>query len=175
MRFDLDVAARTAARHCWVEARMYEVIGAWVPTTVETDIKLMLDRHSRHHAWRAREWWERLPVVADVERDLLVQSAEESPWAAPIQRAAGMTSTVSRLAAAYRVLLPRLCCGLALHRAQAGEVSDGSALRTLQIVLPDVAADWAEGESALEGLLAGPDTVGEAAEAARATEILFVG
>ena len=152
---------------------MYEVVGGWVASTPEVGAKLMLDRHSRHHAWRARQWWERLPVVADVDREELLQAAADGLWGRPLLAAAGMETTVGRLAAAYRVLLPRMSVALALHKEAADAVSDGSSLRTIGIVGPDVAADWAEGEALLQGLLVGEDQVGAAAKAARAVEVLF--
>ena len=152
---------------------MFEILGSWVTSTPQLEVKLMLDRHSRHHAWRAAQWWDRLPVLADVDRDLLVREAGAVPWDASLEAVAAAAGTVSRLSAAYRVALPRLCSAYTLHRLAASEVSDGSTLRTLGIVGPDAAADWAEGELSLQSLLSDRSSVDEAAATAREVEVLF--
>ncbi|HWE57130.1 MAG TPA: hypothetical protein VG435_16590, partial [Acidimicrobiales bacterium] len=69
MATSLDESAAWAGRHRWIENRLYEVAGAWVPSTPDVEVKLLFDRHSHHHAWRAAQWWDRLPVLADVDRD----------------------------------------------------------------------------------------------------------
>jgi hypothetical protein len=169
---DLESATRLVAGHCWVESRMFEIVGSWVTSTDEVSVKLMLDRHSRHHAWRAGQWWDRLPELADVDRDAVVEAAANR-WATPLSEVEAMDTTVARLAAAYRSALPRLCLEYARHRASASPVRDGSTLWTLGIVGADAAADWAEGEGALQGLLTDRAAVDRASQAARDVELLF--
>jgi len=131
---------------------MFEILGGWVASTQDGAVKLMLDRHSQHHAWRATQWWERLPVLADVDRGALV--CAPSPAAATAMGLVGETvETVARLAGAYRFALPRMFAAYQQHRATASPVSDGSVLRTLGLVGPDLSSDWAEGEVALQGLI----------------------
>ena len=168
------MGAATVASHCWVESRMFEILGSWVESTTEVEAKLMLDRHSRHHAWRAGQWWERLPVLADVDRDGLLHSAARHPWDEPLRAVSAMSSTVTRLAAAYRVALPRICTGYVRHRSAADCVRDGSTIRTLGILQPDVAADWLEGEHRLQALLTDRPAIAEARHAAELVECLFV-
>lgn len=152
MTAGLEESARLAGSHCWSERRMFEILGTWVSSTTETEVKLMLDRHAQNHAWRAAQWWDRLPVLADVERDGLVRAPS-----AAAEKAMGLVEeavdTVARLAGAYRFAIPRMFAAYGQHRAVANPVSDGSALRTLNLAGPDLASDWAEGEIALQGLL----------------------
>lgn len=141
---------------------MFEVLGGWVGSTGEPSLKLMLDRHSQHHAWRAGQWWERLPVLAGVDRDALVRAP--SPAARQtIDLVGECADTVTRLASAYRFAMPRIFAAYQQHRSAASPVSDGSALRTLGLVGPDLAADWAEGEVALQGLIRSDDDAARAA------------
>lgn len=163
-----------AASHCWVESKMFEILGTWVGSTTDVEIKLMLDRHSGHHAWRAGQWWERLPVLADVDRDALVAAAARGSWHEPLRAVSAMSSTVSRLAGVYRVTLPRICAGYARHRSAVTTVSDGSIIRTLGILEPDLVADWLEGEDRLQMLLTDRSAVAEARHAAELVEGLFV-
>jgi heme oxygenase len=156
----LEDSAARAGGNRWIEARLFEVTGAWVAGTAETPARLMLDRHSRHHAWRAQQWWDRLPVLADVDRDALCGPPAPA-WAAALDHLSSMEPTAARLGALYRVVLPRLHTRYLRQQAQASEGSDGSSIRTLTIVRADVAADWQEGEAQLEELLsAAPDSSG---------------
>lgn len=173
MSTTLEESARRAGAHQWAESRLFEILGSWVATTPEPEARLMLDRHSHHAAWRAAQWWDRLPVLADVDRPSLC--APTGPAAA--RAAVHLTrveGTVARLAAAYRVALPRMWSAYDRHRRRAGAVADGSSLRSLGIVLPDLAADWQEGEQMLQDMLGRAAQVREAAAAATALEELLV-
>jgi len=157
----LEESARLAGGHRWVEARLFEVLGGWVPTTGETSARLLLDRHSQHCAWRAAQWWDRLPVLADVQREALCVPPSPAVSDA-IDGLRALEGTVARLAGAYRVALPRLWVAYDRHAA-AAEAADGSSGRTLSIVSADVAADWREGEAALQALIGGPEDAAAAA------------
>ena len=124
----------------------------------------MLDRQSQHHAWRARQWWDRLPVLDDVNREALV--APPTPAVAAVMDALSrLEDTVPRLAGLYRVALARVHVSYRSHQALAGSVADASVLRTLDIVGHDVVRDWTEGEAALQSLLTTRRAVDEAATA----------
>jgi hypothetical protein len=148
----LEEAARWAGSHRWLELRLFEILGGWVASTEDTEAKLVFDRHSQHHAWRADQWWDRLPVLADVDRQALV-AAPSPQMAAATDELAGVQGTVPRLAGGYRFAVPRLVAAYHAHRLRTCAASDGAARRTLDIVLPDVSADWRHGEVLLQELL----------------------
>ena len=154
---------------------MFEILGGWVASTDEPALKLLLDRHAQHHAWRASQWWDRLPVLSDVERDGLV--APPGPGVAgAIDEIAGCAGDVSRLAASYRFALPRMFAAYQHHRASASPVSDASSIRTLGLVGADLASDWGEGEVALQGLIRSGASADEAgATVARLERLLAAG
>ena len=107
MSVTLEESAGRAGTHHWAESRLFELLGAWGPGLTDPELGLMLDRHSHHAAWRAREWWDRLPVLADVDRAAL--SAPPSARAgATLERLAAIDGEAGRLAAVYRFALPRL-------------------------------------------------------------------
>ena len=83
---------------------------------------------------------------------------------------ASLDGTVTRLAGVYRVALPRLFAAYHHHRLQADPASDGSAIRTLDLLMPDVAGDWREGEVLLQLLLRDPTSVDRAAAAVASLE-----
>jgi hypothetical protein len=159
----LEDSARLAGGHCWVERRLFEVLGGWVDSTPEPAVKLMFDRHSGHHAWRAGQWWDRLPVLADVDRTALL-AADPAALAEVVRNLAAAPPTVGRLAGAYRFALPRLWNGYARHLALTSPTSDGAAMRTLRMAMADVEADWREGEVLLQDLLCQPHLVRVAAD-----------
>ena len=172
MPLTLEDSARLSGGHCWVERRLFEITGGWVRSMPEPEAKLMLDRHSQHHAWRARQWWDRLPVLDDVDREALV--APPAPAVAALMDAlAGLGVTVPRLAGLYRVALGRVHVSYRAHGRLAGPVADGSVLRTLDIVGRDVIRDWTEGEAALQSLLITRGAVDEAAAAVARLEGLL--
>ncbi len=173
MRLLLDEAIRLAGGHRWSESQLFEILGGWVASTNDLDTKLLFDRHSQHHAWRADQWWDRLPVLAEVERSALVMPPT---GAAPAGAAAlaAMDSTIARLAGVYRVALPRLYAAYRRHRLQADPTSDGAAIRTLDLLVPDVVADWQEGEVLLQRLLDSEAAVAESATAVAGLEGIIV-
>ncbi len=173
MGLTIEESARLAGGHRWLELRLFQVVGGWVGSTSEADSKLMFDRHSQHHAWRAQQWWDRLPVLADVDRPALVV-ADAPALASATDTLARAESTTVRLAGLYRVLLPRLYGRYRNHLALASPVSDGSTIRTLDIVAGDVAKDWREGELLLQQLLADETSIRAAADVVAELEGLLL-
>ena len=171
----LEDSARLVGGHCWVERRLFEIAGGWVRTTPETEVKLMLDRHSQHHAWRARQWWDRLPVLDDLDREGLVVQPTPAVGAvmAELAKLTEHDGTVTRLAALYRVAVARVHVAYRNHRNLASEVADSSILRTLEIVGSDVIRDCTEGEAALQSLLITPESVDAAASTVARLELLL--
>ena len=131
-------------------------------STDDVEAKLLLDRHSQHHAWRAAQWWDRLPLLADVDRDALV-AAPSAAMAAGMDELARRPDLVERLAGAYRVALPRLVGRYRAHQQLNGPAGDASAIRTLDLLVPDVTNDWRDGEVLLQRHLVDADAVERAA------------
>jgi hypothetical protein len=163
----LEEGARVAGHHVWLEMRLFEVLGAWVPTVPEFVVKAHLATHSRRHAWHAELWHEHLPRVAGIEADSLVAPPSDGADAA-LAALAEPASTLERLAGAYRVVLPRVVTATARRLAAATPVADAALARSLRFVLADDLDEWREGEALLQSLIAGPDEVDRAtAHAAR--------
>jgi hypothetical protein len=146
-----------------VESNLFEILGGWIASTPEPDVKLMLDRHSQHSAWRAGQWWERLPVLAGVDRDELVRAPSETV-AEAVTALRDLSGSAARLAGAYRVIIPRVAGAYHRHRGSANPLSDSSTLRTLDMIERDIGADWREGEFSLQTLIR--DEVGRRAAVA---------
>lgn len=195
----LQQAGTRAGGHQWLEEAVWRLLGGWAATTGEAAAAVLFDTHAQHAAWRARQWGARLPVLAGIERDGLVRppsaglsavverlGGEGAPGTVlPGTALSGTVSpgtvfpgtvsprTVSRLAAAYRVLLPRLVAGYRREAGLLSPVSDAPALRTLAQVDSDAAGDWVAGETFLQGILVDGAAVNEAAATVAGLELLL--
>ena len=144
--------AATLGRLVWCERRGFEVLGAWAPRLEDPVAKATVDRHAQHHAWRAAQLWDRLPVLAHIDRASLVQPPAGPPGAlvGVIDRLGG---PVGILTGVYRVAHPRLAAAYRRWLAAANPVSDGPALRSVAMVLADLDADRTEGEELLQAAI----------------------
>lgn len=157
----LDVAARTLGGYAWLEGRLFEILGAWVHDVPEPEVKIRLAADSYHHAWHAALWRERLPVSQGTDGERLVAPA--GPWAAFVTAFQQSPTTVERLAALYRVVLPRQVASYQDHLDTASSITDGPTIRALELVLADDLADWRRGERLLQRHLVSPGDVARAA------------
>lgn len=147
---ELESLGQLCGANAWAEEALFGLLGAWAAEGSPAMAAAMADRHSMHHAWRAQQWRERLPVLADLDPNSLV--ADGHGLGPAIETLVGQSS-LAQLVGVYRGLLPRL---VALYRSQERllvEPSDSSAIRTLQLVYPDLVRDWMEGESCLQELI----------------------
>ena len=142
----LEDSARRIGHHAWVEQRLFETLGTWVPTTPEPEAKALVAEQSLHHAWRAELWHGLLPVVPHLAVDDLVVAPPGAP-APP----AGDT-TADRLGWLCGEVLPALLDGYAEHLARTTVVTDGPTIRVLGLVTADARADLAAGRALLSRL-----------------------
>jgi hypothetical protein len=146
-----EVTRRVAALRA-AELQLWEVLGRWVRTTEEPEAKLLLDRHSQQHAWRAAQLWDRLPVLADVDRRAVTDEAAARS-AAATTALESCEGSIARLAGTYRVALPRLAVRYQDAAGGLTVVGDAPLRRILGLLAPDLRADWLEGEALLQRLV----------------------
>jgi hypothetical protein len=154
----LEEGARVAGHHIWIEMRLFEVLGAWVQSVPEAEVKTHLATHSRRHAWHADLWREHLPRVAGIDADSLIAPSSRS-FPDVIAALAEPSSTLERLAGAYRVVLPRVVTATARRLASATPVAEAALARSLRFVLADDLDEWRDGEALLQSLVAGPGDI----------------
>jgi hypothetical protein len=169
----LEDGARVAGHHVWLEMRLFEVLGAWVPTVPEPAVKTHLATHSRRHAWHADLWREHVPRVAGIDADSLVAPPGDG-FPDVIAALAEPSSTLDRLAGAYRVVLPRVVTATARRLATATPVAEAALARSLRFVLADDLDEWRDGEALLQSLIAGPEDVDRVSARAAHLEKLLV-
>ena len=169
-------AADLCGGHCWVERRLFEVLGAWSLAASAPVTVVLLDRHSQHAAWRAGQWWERLPVRAGVEREELVVAPAgwEGALGAAGSRIPPPGGDPALLWVVHRVLLARLATRYRRHQERVGPLADAPTARTLLQVLADVRSDGDEGRAALEELMGDREDLESASSAGVGVESAFV-
>jgi hypothetical protein len=182
----IEESARMVGAWAWAERRLYEVVGAWAPSTASPAAKVWFSSASQHHAWRAQLWQERLPgrlvpaypapggVAPAIELVRPGSAAAEAALAA----LAGLEGDGARLGAYCRVILPRTVVAYRSWQRRCMASSDRPVARALALNLVDVMADWQEGSEILTALLdqpRGADDVGDVPGASVQVERLLVG
>lgn len=157
----LEQTARRLGACRWVEARLFEVVGGWVPSEDDVDAKLRFAIDSRRHAWRADLLAARLPETPHVA-PAIVTTAPSPSAAAALDALAGAADTVARLVGLARVVLPSLLSAYDAHLEVASSVTDASTVRALRIVVADEVHQLQELEDLLGTRLGGsPHAPGE--------------
>jgi hypothetical protein len=162
----LEDQARVVGGYEWIERRLFEVLGGWVPSEPVAEARVAFDLYSRQHAWHAELWSARLPVLdgldpatlaippsAEVDR-LLVRLAGAPPGEAP-----ALGGTLLRLVGLARVVLPRLIAGYGLHLRRAAPVADAPVVRSLRLVVRDEIEAWQAMETLVQTLVDRPHDI----------------
>jgi hypothetical protein len=153
----LEETARRLGSCRWVELRLYEAMGGWVPTIPEPDLRLFVGSACGAHAWHAEQLalapgpWAAAPAPASPAVEALLQAA------------AAATSTLERLVGAFRVVVPRLVAAYTAHANHTSAASDPPLARALGRVLADELSAWREGEVIVQSLVADADAASRAA------------
>jgi hypothetical protein len=201
---DLLAAAEVIGGYRWLEHRLFEITGAWSAQAYDPAVRLHLFEASHQHAWHAELWADRLPALAHLDPealslpygpavgpliDTLSTTGTDSGGQGVGDPVAGgdgpdegldqsldpASADVARLAALYRVVVPRLVATYGHHRQRAVPLTDGPTIRALTLALRDEVEAWQSGESLLESLLVSPRLAGVAADSQRRLEGKLVG
>jgi len=116
----IDESARRLGHYCWVEQRLFEIIGGWVPTVAEPEAQLLLRSHSFRHGWYARVWEERLPRTSRLEPGRVIGPAR-SGVVGILEALSALETTPDRLGGVYEVVVPEM---LAAYEEEASGAPD---------------------------------------------------
>jgi hypothetical protein len=144
----LEVTARRVGHARWLEQRCFELLGGWVTSTPEPEVKIVFARQSHHHAWHAELFDKVLPLANGFTADGLV-TAPNAEWSALVDDLAALQSTADRLVGAYEVLMPATLAEYEHWLGIADPIRDAPLRRWLGFVIADLVADLAEGRAAL--------------------------
>jgi hypothetical protein len=144
----LEVTARRVGHARWIEQRCFELLGGWVTSTPEPDVKIVFARQSHHHAWHAELFEKVLPLANGFTADGLV-TAPSTEWSRFIDDLAAVPGTGDRLVGAYELLIPATLGEYEQWLDIADRVRDAPLRRWLGFVIADERADLAEGRAVL--------------------------
>jgi len=162
--FSVEELARRVGNYRWVEEQLFEVLGGWVQTVPEPEVKLLMGTHSHHHAWHSELWNDRLPEIGGVSRRELTRAPNEEliqflgAFAEPDEP----DQTLEKMVGIYRVLLPQVIATYTYHLHNTVLVTDAPVIRALRLALQDDLEDWRDGEMVLQSLISRPEDVDRA-------------
>jgi hypothetical protein len=159
----IEESGRRIGQRAWVEARLFETLGAWSAAVADPRARARLAAQSHHHAWHAELWRDLLPALPHLPAtDLVAPSEGDSEMIAGLAALdADEDGTVPddavRLAAVYEQAMPRLRADYEDHLAHATPVTDGPTIRALRLIISDLTEDTEAGVALLARLTAAPD------------------
>jgi hypothetical protein len=159
----LTMSARRIGQKAWFERRLFEVVGGWIQVEADMDAKLLFGTQACHHGWRAQVWQDRLPELAEMDRESFVRP-ESTAVVSFTDALAASTSTIERLVGAYRVAVPATITAAKAHLQRTSAVADGPLQRWIGLLLHDAAQDLDAGGRVLATKLISDDDLAEAAD-----------
>jgi hypothetical protein len=163
--FTVEESARRVGNYKWIEMRLFEVLGGWVATVPEIDVKLRLGTHCYHHAWHSELWHKRLPELREMDPDKLTVPPNDGvvAFVDALTEPEAAELTIEKLVGVYRVLLPHKIAAYTYHRNNTSRITDAPTIRSLDFILQDELEDWRDGEMLIQSLI---ETEGEVQRAA---------
>jgi len=141
----------------WAELQVFTVVGSWVASTPEHEVRIALAGVSRHAAWRATVLADRLPAVGALATDVVTVPRHDD-LVLVIGQMAALDATADRLAVLGDVVLAGLEVSVSALLGTLSPVADASALRALPMVIQDLNRDRAT----VSGLLSRADADADA-------------
>lgn len=163
--FGVEESATRIGHYRWIEMRLFEVLGGWVATVPELDVKLRLGTHCYHHAWHAELWHKRLPELREMNPDRLTAPPNDElvRFVEVMGEPEAPGETIEKLVGVYRVLIPAKIAAYTYHLNNASTIADAPTIRSLRFALQDELEDWRDGEMLLQSLIETPEEVERAA------------
>lgn len=163
--FSVEETARRAGNYKWVEMKIFELMGGWVATLPELDIKLRLGSHCYHHAFHSELWHKRLPELREMnpERLTVPPNPEFEAFIAALGEPEAADQSIEKLVGLYRVLLPHLIAAYTYHQNNTSTITDSPTIRNIEFCLRDDMEEWREGEMIIQSLVETPEEVERAA------------
>ena len=174
--FSVEDTARRVGNYKWTEMRLFEALGGWVATIPELDVKMVLGRHTYHHAWHSELWHKRLPELREMNQERLTVPPNEAfvAFMDAVREPEAPELTIEKLVGVYRVLIPRKIGAYTYHLNGTSRITDAPTIRSLKFILQDEFEDWRDGEMLLQSLIDTPDKVERAARRQAELEQLYL-
>jgi len=149
MNLNVKERGEHVATFRWIEVRLMEMLGAWIPSTPEMEAKLVLGTHIWDIAQHADSFGKRthelrLPLQHSIE-----PSAEYVRFLGDL---AATSETGKRIAGFYDCMLPALDRMFREYLARVDPLLDGPTVRILERITTDIVRMQSEGKALREEL-----------------------
>ena len=163
--FSVEESAKRVGHYKWIEMKTFEVMGGWIATVPELDVKMRLGAHCYHHAWHAELWHKRLPELREMNQDRLTEPPNDElvAFVDAMTEPEAPETTIEKLVGVYRVLIPAKIAAYTYHRNNTSTITDAPTIRSLEFALKDEFDDWRDGEMILQSLIETPEEIERAA------------
>ena len=162
--FTVEETAKRVGHYKWVEMKTFEVLGGWIATVPELDVKMRLGTHCYHHAWHADLWNKRLPELREMNTERLTAPADGmEAFFEALTEPEAPELTIEKLVGVYRVLIPHKISAYTYHLNNTSTITDAPTIRSLKFILQDEFEDWRDGEMLIQSLIETPEEVDRAA------------
>src|SRR5438309_1923279 len=174
--FSVEESARRVGNYKWIEMRLFEVLGGWVATVPEMDVKIRLGTHCYKHAWHSELWHKRLPELREMNPERLTQPANDElvAFMDALAQPEAPDQTIEKLVGVYRVLIPHKIAAYTYHLNNTSTITDAPTIRSLKFALNDEFEDWRDGEMLIQSLIDSEADVQRAASHQAHCEALIV-
>ena len=131
---DIAAASRLAGQHCWIESRLFEVLGALLHTVDDDTTVVALGDRCTRHGEHAEAWRARIASVPGIDAESLVSAP---PALAPLieRLVACVDEPVRCLALLDNEVLPAVTEAYRAHRGLVDDRIDGPTARLIDCVL----------------------------------------
>lgn len=163
--FSVEETARRVGNYKWIEMKIFELMGGWVATVPELDLKLKLGTHCYHHAFHSELWHKRLPELREMNPDKMTVPAnpEMEAFVEALSAPEAPDQTIEKMVGMYRVLLPHLIAAYTYHQNNTSTITDAPTIRSIGFCLQDDMEEWREGEMIIQSLITTPEEADRAA------------
>ena len=129
--FSVEKTARRVGNYKWAETKLFEVLGGWIATVPELDIKLRLGTHCYKHAWHAELWHKRLPELREMNPARLTVPANDAlvRFVDAMTEPEDASLTIEKLVGVYRVYIPHFISAYTYHLNNTSEITDMPTIR----------------------------------------------
>ena len=142
---DLLDATRFIGSWCWRQARAFEVVGDWVRSETDPEVKIQFFSHSRRKGGHAQLLAALLPAIAGSDPAAFAQPTPGDAELIGLLEGARTGDTQARLVALYEDLAPREIGEIRQFLGRCSPVASMPAIRAAAAVLADEEQDLRTG------------------------------
>jgi hypothetical protein len=150
----IDELGRAVGNLCWIERRLFALLGGWASSLPVVEAKAMVATHSAQHGWHSQLWRERIPEANGADGEVLVACRDErTAEAFALLQLVDDVEPLALLSGVYAVVLPWLARQVEQLISSTSIDTDPTTIRICSLVGADVRLASREGDELVQGLI----------------------